>query len=145
MPFFLINGYPVAIVQTQTYINVPFDASAFSASAGLWTVSQGQVDNNLITPVGNNMWFWMFQVSGTTVTATPANLICRLPAGIVGRNGKQVGLYNCVPAGLDTELCIGTIQNGQNTISFHRQATANNWTAGATSIGGNFLFAAEAA
>jgi hypothetical protein len=66
------------------WVAVPFSAADFTASAGAWTVSAGNIQNNRYTQIGQTV-IWSLSITGSSLTATPAELYIRMPSGFVMR------------------------------------------------------------
>jgi hypothetical protein len=70
------------------WIDVPYNAANFTASAGTWTVPAGNVYANGYTVIGKTL-YWSILIIGSTVSTTAGNLRIAIPFGSAGQYCEQ--------------------------------------------------------
>jgi hypothetical protein len=117
--------------------NVPYDAAAFTADVGAWTVDEADIVNFSRLPLGNMRWF-DFNIQNTTVTATPTILSVTIPGGGISAHFMQA-VCEIDDGGTLTSGLAYVEENG-TTINFVRQdRAALAISADATAVRGQLL------
>jgi hypothetical protein len=117
--------------------DVPFDANDYTATAGTFTVTSGQVVTSNLIKIGNNVYIWSLKISGGVLSTTPSQVKVKLPFGLVAAKRVDTNFYG-TPQGLATQSLIAAIAAGTNQLLLLPYSVA--WTAGATEIDGQIVF-----
>lgn len=119
---------------------VPFDANNFTAAAGTWTVTSGQVSCFAYTVI-NKLMTLSINIDGSTVAGGPtAELRIKIPGGFLPK--RHMGcLVVCSNAGGAYEVGLLGADADISYIKVYRMSLAN-WTTSAV-VGGQFQFEIE--
>jgi len=112
------------------WIGVPFNAANFTASAGTWTVSSGNVQRNSYMLVGKTMT-WQVYLTSTSLSALASYLLITAPLPIVANSG-WARLGYCLSAGT---LIGGPVAYGYSGTTLIVDGATQTFGAGALTIG----------
>lgn len=122
-----------------------FAAGDFTAQAGNWTLTSGDVATSSWAVVGYEMT-WEFQFNLTTVSATPDNLRALIPGGFAAKNtlGSPI-LYYSEDGG--TTWAVGVLYTfaGDSKLYFYKDLNGSTWQTktNLTNVQGRLTFAVQ--
>lgn len=118
------------------WIDVPFNAANFTASAGVWTI--GSQVTNSYTLIGKTL-VYQVELQGCTISASPATLMMALPAGL-SVSKLVVGTVAYTNGGVAGRGTI-YIATGASALSLVRDLAFTPWAAdgGGTTIYGYII------
>jgi len=87
----LYNQIDALTAGLGAWVNVPYVASDFTATAGMtWTVTAGNVAFNRYTLIGKTL-FWLVYIEASTLAGTPGpQLFIKFPPGLIGKYKRGV-------------------------------------------------------
>ena len=121
------------------WIDVPFNAANFTATAGTWTVTAGNVLMNAYTLIGKTL-YWVILIAASSVSATTPDLRITLPAGLSISRYSETS-FAASDNGAIVANVTGQLAPGVSYLALHRDLAASIlWSAGSgTQIRGTVI------